>query len=147
MPIPSATHQALVMWALRKMQADGFVPVAYDGKLSQFDCQRRLQYPPIVSGVRPDVFAFSPSNGVFAFGEAKTVNDIESPHTKQQLLSYARMTGRTCGDQAALYIVVPRSGSRALDRVLEEVGLIAAKQVRRMHVPDCFVEARSNSYA
>jgi hypothetical protein len=147
MPSPSTIHQTLVMWALRKMQADGFMPVAYDGALPQFDCQRRLQYPPIISGVRPDAFAFSPTNGVFAFGEAKTICDIESTHTKQQLLSYARMTGRTRGDRARLYLVVPRSASKALDRVLAEVGLIAAKQVRRMHVPDCFVEERSVSYA
>jgi hypothetical protein len=135
------------MWALRKMQADGFTPIAYDGTLPQFDCQRRLQYPPIVSGVRPDAFAFSPSNGVFAFGEAKTVGDIESTHTKQQLLSYARMTTSARDNHAQLYIVVPRSGSKRLDKILAEVGLIAAKQVHRMHVPDCLVEERSVSYA
>jgi hypothetical protein len=147
MPNPSTTHQTLVMWALRKMQADGFIPIAYDGALPQFDCQRRLQYPPIVSGIRPDAFAFSPSNGVFAFGEAKTVFDVESTHTRQQLLSYARMAGLGRDDHARLYIVVPRSASKVLDRVLAEVGLITAKQLRRMHVPDCFVEDRSVSYA
>jgi hypothetical protein len=147
MPSPSVTHQTLVMWALRKMQADGFIPVAYDGDLPQFDCQRRLQHPPIVSGVRPDAFAFSPSDGAFAFGEAKTVEDIESTHTKQQLLSYARMTHRLGAEGARLYLVVPRSASTALDRVLVQVGLSAAKQVRRMHVPDCLVEERPASYA
>jgi len=147
MPNPSMTHQILVMWALRKIQADGFIPLAYDGVLPQFDCQRRLQYPPIVSGIRPDAFAFSPSNGVFAFGEAKTVFDVESTHTRHQLLSYARMTGLGGDGQACLYIVVPRSASKLLDRVLAEVGLIAARQLRRMHIPDCFVEDRSVSNA
>ena len=39
-----------------------------------------------------------------------------------------------------LYIAVPRSAAYALDRVLIDVGLIASKHVKRLHVPGVLLD-------
>jgi hypothetical protein len=144
---PSTTHQVLVMWAIRKMQADGFVPVAYDGKLPQFDCERRLHHPPTIGGVRPDAFAFSPEEGSFAFAEAKTYDDLNSDHTKRQLRRYARVSLSSSRNPPCIYIATPRSAAMALDRLLFDAGLITARHIRRMHIPDCLLYERSTAHA
>jgi hypothetical protein len=143
----STAHQALVMWAIRKMQADGFVPIAYDGNVPQFDCKRRLHYPPNLGGLRPDVLAFSPIMGSFAFGEAKTEHDLNSDHTRSQFRRYAAITSESSFSGTALYVVAPRSAAMALDRLLCDVGLIAVRYVRRLHIPDCLIEERTPVHA
>ena len=143
----STAHQTLVTWAIRKMQADGFIPMAYDGNVPQFDCERRLHYPPNLGGLRPDVLAFSPAMGTFAFGEAKTEDDLDSDHTRHQFRRYAAITSDSSLNRSAIYVATPRSAAMALDRLLRDVGLIAAQHVRRLHIPDCLIEERISAHA
>lgn len=144
---PSTAHQTLVMWAVRKMQADGFVPVACDGIVPQFDCQRLLHYPPNLRGLRPDAIAFSPQLSKFAFAEAKTEDDLGSEHTKLQLRRYAALIGENGLQTSCVYISIPRSASMALDRLLRDVGLLTAKQIRRLNIPDCLIADWSAAHA
>jgi hypothetical protein len=143
----STAHQTLVLWTIRKMLADGFVPMAYDGNVPQFDCERRLIYPPNLGGLRPDALAFSPVMGSFAFGEAKTENDLDSDHTRRQFRRYAAITSDGALSRSVIYIATPRSAAMALDRLLRDVGLFTARQVRRLHIPDCLIEERTTAYA
>lgn len=147
MPNPSATHQTLLMWAVRKMQADGFVPMACDGRVPQFDCERRLPYPPTLHGLRPDAVAYSSLLSSFAFAEAKTEEDLNSEHTKRQFHRYAALLANCAVRPECLYISSPRSAATALDRLLKDVGLIAANRVRRLHIPDCLIADRSAAHA
>ena len=144
---PSTAHQTLVMWAVRKMQADGFVPMACDGILPQFDCERHLRYPPNLGGLRPDAVAFSPLRSTFAFAEAKTEDDLDSEHTKHQLRRYATLIGDVGFGTGCVYISTPRSAAMALDRLLRDANLLTAKQIRRLHIPDCLIADRSAAHA
>lgn len=144
---PSTAHQTLVMWAIRKMQADGFVPMACDGNVPQFDDERRFHCPPNLGGLRPDAFAFSPLINSFAFAEAKTEDDIDSDHTRRQLRRYAAVISDSRLQGSRVYIAIPRSAAMALDRVLRNVGLVTARQVRRLHIPDCLIEEKSIAHA
>ena len=139
MGLPSTAHQTLVMWAVRKMQADGFVPMAHDGIIPQFDCERRLRYPPNLSGLRPDAVAFSPLLSTFAFAEAKTEEDLASEHTKNQLRRYAALIGDRGLQTDCVYISTPRSAAMALDRLLRDLSLLSTRRIRRLHIPDCLV--------
>ena len=143
----STAHQTLVLWTIRKMLADGFVPMAYDGNVPQFDCERRLHYPPNLGGLRPDALAFSPVMGSFAFGEAKTENDLYSDHTRRQFRRYAAITSDSALSRSAIYVATPRSAAMALDRLLRDVGLVTARHVRRLHIPDCLIEERTTAHA
>lgn len=49
-----------------------------------------LMVPPSIEAVRPDVFGRDNKTKVAVIGEAKTLNDIENPHTEFQLLTYFR---------------------------------------------------------
>jgi len=135
------------MWAIRKMQADGFIPMAYDGNIPQFDCERRLSYPPNLGSLRPDAIAFSPAMGIFAFGEAKTEDDLDSDHTRQQFRRYAAIAFDSFLSRSAIYVATPRSAEMALDRLLRDVGLIGTRHVRRLHIPDCLIEERTSAHA
>lgn len=134
--MPSHAHQSLLLWGVRRMMADGFRITGFDGCIDQAGDLSHLPAPAELEGVRADACGVSPADGTFGFVEAKTRDDIENQHTRQQLrvLGYARMRdGRT---RCPLYIAIPRSCAYALDRVLIDVGLIGSKHVRRIHVPD-----------
>src|SRR5258708_3165119 len=147
MPTPSTTHQLLVLWAVRKMQADGYVPVACDGKVTQLDCERNLHAPPTFASFRPDACGVSPITGAFAFGEAKTPQDIDTAHTRRQLRVFSSISVRKTGEVCRLYVAVPRSEAHVLDRVLAKLGLIGAPHIKSMHIPDCLLEEDTKRYA
>lgn len=46
------------------------------------------ELPPLIGATRPDAFAKDISTGRTIIGEAKTTNDIDNPHTHDQLASY-----------------------------------------------------------
>ena len=125
------------------MVADGFVLASCDGSMPQGGLWGHLPRPSEFSGLRPDTYGTMPITGEFAVGEAKTAGDLDTDHTRKQLYVFGRV--RTCPGNLAcrLYVAVPRSAAPALDRVLARVGLLGAKHVFRLHIPDCFlVESR-----
>ncbi|CAE6878985.1 hypothetical protein R75471_01672 [Paraburkholderia domus] len=121
------------------MMADGFRVTGFDGHIDQAGELNRLPPPFEVRGVRPDACGVHLSGDLIGFAEAKTKNDIDNAHTRAQLrvLGYARMQDGK--NSCPLYIAIPRSCAYALDRVLIDVGLIRAKHVYRLHVPEVFL--------
>lgn len=136
--MPSATHQTLLLWAVRKMARDGFGIAAYDGSSRQGGSWNALGAPPTLAGVRPDAWGH---DGVrVALAEAKTAADIDTEHTRVQLRAFARLRARGTGAACLLYLAIPRSAAPALDHVLAELGLVGANEIVRLHVPDILLE-------
>ena len=133
----STTHQTLLLWAIRKMTADGYAVIAKDGDVPGIATQ--LPPPPLFRQLRPDACGVNPTTGRFALGEAKTAADIATPHTKHQLQVFANTIHKRDGTRCRLYLAVPRSASTTLDRILGAVGLLGAPQVVRLHIPDCLI--------
>jgi hypothetical protein len=129
------------------MKTDGFVVVACDGSLPQGGLWNVLPPPREFSGVRPDVCGIAPTTGEFAFGEAKTRQDIDTLHTRKQLHVFGRLLDRDAKAVCRLYVAVPRSAACVLDRVLGQVGLLGARHVVRLHIPDCFVSENRDECA
>ncbi len=142
--MPSSTHQSLLLWTFRKMMVDGFLMVARDGSMPQGGAWNKLASPPVLMGLRPDACGFDPATGHFAFGEAKTSQDIDTVHTRRQLRVFAQLVHRLDRAACRLYLAIPRSAVNILDRVLGETGLLGAPHVVRLHIPDCFVEENSD---
>jgi hypothetical protein len=71
--------------------------------------------------------------------EAKTENDIDTMHTRAQLSVFGFTRMRQSVDRCPLYISIPRSAAYRLDRVLADLGLIGAKHVIRLHIPDALI--------
>ncbi|HEY1938770.1 MAG TPA: hypothetical protein VGJ33_12610 [Candidatus Angelobacter sp.] len=137
--MPSSSHQSLLLWIARKMTTDGFLVTACDGSIPQGGHWNALPQPPEFAGVRPDLCGIAPTTGKFAFGEAKTLQDIDTPHTQKQLRVFGSLIHRDGRTACRLYVAVPRSAAGVLDRVLGQVGLLGACHVVRLHIPDCFV--------
>jgi hypothetical protein len=145
--MPSSSHQWLLLWIGRKMAADGFVVAGCDGSMPQGGLWNFLPRPSEFAGVRPDACGLSLGTGEYAFGEAKTLQDINTVHTRTQLRVFGHLTNRSDRMPCRLYVAVPRSAARDLDRVLRQVGLLGACHVVRLHVPDCLIEETSNERA
>ena len=137
--MPSSVHQTLLLWAVRKMTADGYVPVACDGALPQGGLWKALPTPAQTGHYRPDAYCVHAESGALAFGEAKTTNDIATDHTIKQLAVFGRLFDRSQKDWCKLYIAVPRSAALLLDRTLVKAGLSGCKNVFCMYIPDCMV--------
>lgn len=137
----SNAHQSLVLWGARRMVCDGFQLTGFEGSAAQGGHWNELPAPFKLLGIRADACGVRLDDGVIGFAEAKTEDDVDTAHTREQLrvLGYARMRdGKT---PCPLYISVPRSAAYSLDRVLIDVGLIASKHVRRLHVPTALLGA------
>lgn len=140
--MPSDAHQSLLLWTVRKMSVDGFLMVACEGSMPQGGAWSLLPPPPEMIRLRPDACGFDPETGDFAFGEAKTLKDIDTEHTRKQLRVFAQLVHRRDRTACRLYLAVPRSAVKTLDRVLGKAGLLGAPHVVRLHIPDCFVEEK-----
>ncbi len=136
----SQTHQVLLLWIARKMTYDGLRVIRYDGISRQGGGWSDLPPPPTIGGIRPDVVGQTPDGRLVAFGEAKTLDDLDTPHTRIQLRALAGARMRPMGTLCRIYVAVPISAIRTLDRVLADVGLVATRRVVRLHVPDILLQ-------
>lgn len=141
--MPSISHQWLLLWIARKMAADGFILTACDGRMPQGGVWNVLPRPPEFAGVRPDICGIDPDSGNFAFGEAKTYQDVDTAHTRKQLLIFGCLKPLEGGNACRLYVAVPRSAAGILERVLGQIGLLGATHVVRLYIPDCFLTEES----
>lgn len=119
------------------MAADGVLVIGFHGPVPRGGLWNGAPVPTALSGVRPDAWGILPS-GELAIGEAKSADDIATPHTQLQLRVFGHLENSS-GRKFRLYLAVPRSAATALDRALAEAGLASADHVVRMHIPDCLI--------
>lgn len=138
--MPSGVHQLLLLWGVRKMLADGFSLAGFDGKTDDDLSFSDLPTPFEIEGVRADAWGMKNGTGLIGFAEAKTARDIKNAHTRKQLrvLGHAHMGGSPC----PLYLAVPRACAYDLDHLLIDAGLIGARHIRRIHVPEILLAPR-----
>ena len=126
------------------MTADGFLVAGCDGPLPRGGFWNALPLAPQLEDVRPDAWGVAPTTGEFAVGEAKTCDDIATSHTRHQLSVFGRLVQRDSKKACRLYVAVPRSAAHVLDGALRRAGLLGARHIVRLHIPDCFVEDTVN---
>lgn len=84
------------------------------------DCER-------IKSFEPDVRAFDNNTGLNYIGEAKTCDNLQSQHTKDQFMEFSNrvMTGgKSHGMDVPFYIIVPEDCTSHLRRVLTELDLL-----------------------
>jgi hypothetical protein len=133
---PSHVHQALLLWAARRMQTDGFFVAGFDGTAEQGRQWSALPKPFLLNGRRPDAWGQTSDASLLAFAEAKTAGDILSEHTAAQLRTFGNIRMRTSWMRCPLYIAVPREQAAALDKALAGARLLSAAHVLRLYVPE-----------
>lgn len=141
--MPSARHQTLLLWAARRMCADGFIVAGFDDSAVQGGIWNQLPTPFMWRGYRPDAWAARPDGTLLAFAEAKTAADIDNRHTLSQLRTFGNVRMKGGGPLCPLYIAVPRCEAHKLAEVLIKTGLIGARHVVRLHVPEILLGGTS----
>lgn len=127
------------------MSADGLKVSAFDGPIDQGGVFNELARPFALLGLKPDIWAIDRSGRLAAVGEAKTAKDVCNSHTVAQLKLFGHLRQRKSAKFCRLYIAVPHSATRALDRVLVAARLAGAAHVRRMHIPNAMLQACGNA--
>lgn len=121
------------------MCADGFLLGGFEAYARQAGVWNALPPPFELRGVRPDAWGVRTEDSLLAFAEAKTIDDIDTKHTRAQLRVFGHTRMRGTVQNCPLYVSVPRSAAIRLDRVLADLGLITAKHVVRLHIPDALI--------
>lgn len=132
-------HQSLLLWAARRMTADGFVVAGFDGAAERGGRFNALPVPFLLRARRPDAWGADNDGSLIAFAEAKSVGDIMAARTVDQLRTFGRVrmkNGRPC----PLYVAVPREAAPKLDAALRAAGLALARNIIRLHVPEIMLK-------
>jgi hypothetical protein len=124
------------------MAADGFRLGGFEAHARQAGVWNALPIPFTLRGVRPDAWGVRTEDALFAFAEAKTADDIDTKHTRTQLRVFGFTNMRHDARRCPLYLAIPCSSAYRLDRVLVDLGLIGARNVIRLHIPEALLEAQ-----
>jgi hypothetical protein len=122
------------------MTRDGLVLTGFDGPAPYGGAWNQLPRPFSIAGVRCDASGMAPETGEIAVGEAKTADDLVTEHSHRQLRVFGGLVDKRSGALCRLYVAVPRSALYELDRALIATGLIGARHVIRLHIPDVMLE-------
>ena len=124
------------------MSADGFLLGGFEAPATQAGVWNALPAPFTLKGARPDAWGVRTDDALMAFAEAKTCDDIDNKHTRAQVrvFGFTRMRNTKC--YCPLYLAIPRSSAYRLDRVLADLGLIGARHVVRLHIPDALLSGK-----
>jgi hypothetical protein len=126
------------------MVKDGFVISGFDGRAPRGQEWSALPMPFTIRSIRPDAWGQREHDQLIAFAEAKTFHDVDTAHTRQQLETLGNLRIKGTSAACPIYVAVPRSAVYELDRVLIDIGLLRAKHLVRLHIPDVFVEEASH---
>ena len=122
----SAPHQFMLSLLAMKMKSLGFEPISYDGNSYQIG-MTKLKIPPTIYNHRPDIIGIN-VNDEFCIGEVKTVNDLSSHRTKQQIIDFSK--------SAKFIICTTKSAQEKLVNKLNRLGLLFNRNVEMLIVPD-----------
>lgn len=137
--MPSPAHQALLLWAARRMCVDGFDVTGFAEDADQGGAWNDLPTPFLLRGFRPDAWGIHRRQPILAFAEAKTSGDVLNEHTLNQLRTFGTIKTKQ-GDHCPLYIAVPQSAARKLDAALIRARLVSARHVVRIRVPEVLLK-------
>lgn len=127
----SKKHDFIVATISRKAKDLGFNIVYLDGRYCDITITR-LSIPPKILIHRPDLIGEN-KNGNFCIGEAKTINDLKSTRTKQQLIDFYEFVNLYPDN--FLIIGIPLIAENALDQLLKSLRL-SNNQVVIIRVPE-----------
>lgn len=135
----STVHQTLLLWAARRMTADGFLVAGFDGTAARGGRFNALPTPFVLRGRRPDAWGADEGGSLIAFAEAKSASDIVAGRTVDQLRTFGTVRMKS-GLSCPLYVAVPRETAPKLDLALRAAGLTSAHNVIRIHVPEILLK-------
>lgn len=121
----SNQHQAMVGSLISYFQSIGLniICAAYEG-YNQCSPEGRHQ---------PDVKAKDSASGLISIGEVKTADDLNSDHTKEQLVDFSSRvmtSGQSAGKVVPFYLLVPEAAVGDAWRAIRELGLSEKSNIK-----------------
>ena len=135
----SKMHKMLVDLISRKMYEKGYLPVAFDGRYYVAQGEH-IHIPPKIGRHKPDALGINIKTNVLCIGEAKTTSDLLFERTKEHLVDYSNIIGRTSGQKFELIIGIPRKAESTLLRIMASHGLTNNSNVSYILLPEELVE-------
>lgn len=129
--MPTRQHQRILALVLKRMKVLGFSVVAIDGRTEAI-APAAAPRPQAFGRHRPDALGCSADGGL-CIGEAKTADDLGSPHTREQLEDYLTVHG---SDYPLVLLGYPRSADPSVRRLLDAIGATDCPQLELIPVPD-----------
>ena len=122
---PSREHQALVGHLVKWIVAEDYAIECanYDDYQA---CTVVKDYIPDAKGYRKDI-------ELRCFGEAKTADDIDNEHTKNQFSEFAHRimtSGKSKDEKCPFYITIEQGSESDLKRVLKELDLLDKPHIK-----------------
>jgi hypothetical protein len=118
----TALLDRLIAYVRHSMDAEKHFLILHDLP-SLIGCEK----PPMIEGFRPDLYATAGSLEAVIIGEAKTANDLETSHSREQYRAYARHLAESV--RPTFILAVPwqfRVRAKTLMRLaVEEAGALA----------------------
>jgi hypothetical protein len=137
-------HQTLLLWAARRMTADGIVVAGFDGAAEGGGFFNSLPAPFALRGRRPDAWGAREDGTLIAFAEVKSATDVSTGRTIGQLRIFGNVRMKN-GSICPLYVAVPRDAAPALELALRAAGLASARNVVRIHIPEILLTEASRA--
>jgi len=117
--------QTLLLWAARRMTADGFLVAGFDGTAEHGGRFNALPAPFVLRGRRPDAWGADEGASLIAFAEAKSAGDILAGRTVDQFRTFGSVRTRS-GLTCPLYVAIRARRAPKLDTALRAAGLTSA---------------------
>jgi hypothetical protein len=130
--VPGNVHKFLVQLLIPRVVSLGYRIVASDQSYYTLG-ERKIPSPPAIARHRPDVLALKAETPIFCIGEAKTVGDLRSRHTRQQLVDFTSVV------DSHVIVAIPASGFHILQGVLSEEGLALGPFLECLSVPEALL--------
>ena len=116
-------HKAGVRALMRVMQEDGF-------RIERADATGYTK-PQTIGTKEPDVIGYRNTDGLYAFGEAKTgEGDLDTEHTRTQIHEFASRRMSSTSTQCPLYLAVPQRCVGELGDLLRAMGLVNMPHIK-----------------
>lgn len=129
----SAAHDFILGFVIRNMRQYGCELTYIENGKTSFIGVEGVSMPPRILRHRPDILGITLA-GQICIGDAKTVNDLRSARTKEQLLDFTeiQLNEMPC----EVFFGLPRSGKEQFKSVLKELGLCGYQMLHTIFVPD-----------
>ncbi len=138
----SKTHDMIVALITRKLVELRYEIAAIESSF-EWLFGSDFELPPAIVRHRPDVLGVRDKPPFIAIGDAKTLADLSSERTAEQLHDYVNVT--TVGeDDGYCYVVIgiPTSGARRLRGLIRRLG-IASERIEILEVPDVLLPGKN----
>ena len=134
----SKAHDLIVALITRKIIDYGYEIAAIESSF-EWLFGKGFRLPPAIIHHRPDVIGIRKQQPFIAIGDAKTIQDIGTQRTSEQLMDYANVTITQDKTPCLVIIGIPKSGVEKLRQLITQLR-IPNDRISILEIPDVLLD-------